>query len=179
MVILSRLSKLLCVAAVVLIFSIPTFAQDEFPAVEVAMGYGNLGFPSEFNPATGDFKNTRHSGFTMHSGFNFKRWFGLENFTGVYSLGDNVTMISNLMGGKVAFRAARVTPYAVAGVGIVYLTDERTFGSSNMGTRLAVGVDVPLNDSFALKFDVGRMSFKLDEWRSGSAFSTGIVFTLQ
>ena len=177
MVILSKLSKLLCVAAVVLIFSIPTFAQDEFPAMEVAMAYGNLGFPIDL--ATGALRSTRHSGFNMHTGFNLKRWFGLENFTGVYSLGQNVTMISNIFGAKVAFRAARVTPYAVAGFGIAYLTDEQTFGSSNMSTRLAVGVDVPLNDSFALKFDVGKMSYNLDQWRSGSAFSTGIVFTIQ
>ncbi len=172
-----KLSTLFCVAVVVVIFSIPTFAQDEYPAMEVAMGYGNVGFP--INLATGQLQSTRRSGFTMHTGFNLKRWFGLENFTGVYSLGQKVTMISNIFGGKVAFRGARVTPYAVAGFGVAYLTDEQTFGSSNMSTRLAVGVDVPLNDSFALKFDVGRMAYKLDEWRSGSAFSTGIVFTIQ
>jgi hypothetical protein len=171
--------RLFCVAAVVLLFSIPTFAQEEFPGLEVAMGYGNVGFPTEFNLVTGEFSNTRHSGFAMHTGFNFTRWFGLENFTGVYGLGDGVTMISNIIGGKVAYRAARVTPYAVAGFGIAYLTDERTFGSSNAGTRLAVGVDIPLNDSFAWKFDVGRMSFNLDEWRSATAFSTGIVFTIR
>ena len=177
--------KLFCVALLVLLYSIPVFAQDEFPAFEVAMGYANLGFPTKFDFATGDFVNTRRSGFAMHTGFNFTRWFGLENFTGVYGLGkeigggNGVTMISNIFGAKVAYRGYRVVPYAVAGFGFAYLTDERTFGSSHASSRLAVGVDIPLNEGMAVKFDVGRMSFNLDEWRSGSAFSGGIVFTLQ
>jgi hypothetical protein len=69
--------------------------------------------------------------------------------------------------------------YLLAVFVLSYLTDYITFGSSNMATRLAAGVDIPLNDSFAWKFDVSQMSFNLDEWRSGTAFSTGIVFTIR
>lgn len=165
--------RLFFAAVLLLLFTVPTFAQDEFPRFEMAMGYANLGFPTGANG-----QNERHSGFAMQNGLNFVRWFGIENYTGVYGLGNNITLISNIVGAKVAARGGRAVPYAVAGFGVGYFTDERTFGSSVSSTRLGAGVDLPLNDSMALRLDFSRMGFNLDRWRSSSNFAVGIVFNI-
>ena len=162
------------VALFLIVFTVPVFAQDDFPRMEVAMGYANVGFPTGLNGAS-----ERHSGFAMHTGMNFTRALGIENYTGFYSLGNNVTLVSNLIGGKATYRGGgKVIPYGVAGVGISYATSGYSSSGSALSTRLGGGVDVPLNDAFALKFDVSRMGFHFGNWTSGSAFSTGIVFTL-
>src|SRR5687767_2392330 len=156
------------------LFAVPVFAQEDYPRIEMAMGYANVGFDT-----TGTGENTRHSGFAMHSGLNFSSMFGIENYSGFYSMGNDITLISNIIGGKAAWRrGGKLVPYGVAGLGISYATSSYASSGTAFSTRVGGGVDVMLNDAFSLKFDVSRMGFHFGEWSSGTNFSTGIVFTL-
>ena len=155
------------------VFVVPAFAQEDFPRMEVAMGYANVGFDLA---GTGQ---TRHSGFAMHTGLNFTKALGIENYSGFYSLGQGITLISNIIGGKAAWRGGgMVVPYGVAGVGVSYATSGYCCSGSALSTRLGGGVDLKLNDAFALKFDISRMGFHFGSWSSSTNFSSGIVFTL-
>lgn len=162
------------VALFLMIFAVPVFAQEDYPRIEVAMGYANVGFPTGTNG-----ESQRHSGFAMHTGLNFSNVFGIENYSGFYSLGNSITLISNLVGGKAAWRGhGIVVPYGVAGLGVSYATSGYSSSGTALSTRVGGGMDVKLNDAFSLKFDVSRMGFHFGSWTSGTNFSTGIVFTL-
>ena len=80
------------------VFTIPAMAQDDFPRVQMGMGYANLGLPG------GDGTTSHHSGFAMQTGLNLVRWFGIENYTGFYGLGNGTTLISNIVSGKLIGR---------------------------------------------------------------------------
>jgi opacity protein-like surface antigen len=172
---------------VLLFLALPAMAQDEYPRIEMSMGYANLGFPC-CGGTIGD--TGHHSGFFTTQGFNLNKRFGIENYFGYYglggknTLGSNVSMLANMIGGKVAARTDRFTPYLSAGIGFGYLTDSYSFGQSSFGTRIGPGVDIRMNDSMAWKIDFTRFSFHQQftaaggSWSSGWNIATGIVFTL-
>jgi len=175
--------RIVVVAFFVLLPAVPAFAQDDYPRVEMAMGYANLGFPS-LTTATG---TDHHSGFATHMGFNLTRSLGFENYTGVYGMGQGVTLISNLFGGKAMYRASRIVPFVVAGLGVGYFTASSSQGylsASTFAIRYGFGADVPFSDSMAWKIDVSRLGMgnpflpppggRTTNWN----ISTGIVFTL-
>jgi opacity protein-like surface antigen len=179
--------RVIVVALFVLLLAFPALAQDDFPRIEMSLGYGNIGFPCcktlEQGFLTGD--SERHSGFASTQGLNFTRVFGLENYFGYYSLGSRVSLIANMVGAKITGRTERATPYFVAGIGVGYMTDEVSFGTSNFATRFGPGVDIRMNESMAFKIDLTRMSFKLGQitagggnWHSGWNVSTGVVFNI-
>ena len=158
----------------VLVLAIPAMAQDDYPRIEVGMGYSNIGFPTGVPGQT-----EHHSGFAMSTGFNLSRMFGFENYTGFYSLGNSTTLISNIFDGKAVWRnGGKVVPYGVAGIGISYATQGYYSSGSALSTRIGVGADIPFNDAMSLKFDISRMGFHFGSWSSGVNFTTGIVFTL-
>ena len=162
------------VALFLMIFAVPVFAQEDYPRMEVAMGYANVGFPTGPNG-----ESQRHSGFAMHTGMNFSKVFGIENYSGFYSLGQGITLISNLIGGKAAWRGGgMVVPFGVAGRGVSYATSGSSSSGTALSARLGGGADVKLNDAFSLKCDVSRMGFHFGSWSSGTNFSRGIVFVL-
>ena len=174
-------------AAVVVLFvlfcAIPAMAQEDYPKVQTSMGYANLSFWDFGNPSFGTsptLPTSHHSGFANETGFNLTRNLGINNYMGIYGLGGGVTMISDLFGGKAMYRASRVVPYAVAGLGFGYLTDSNGYYSygSAFATRFGGGVDVPFKESLAWKFEISRMSFHFGGWTSGTNFQTGIVFTI-
>ena len=174
--------RVIVAAVFVLLVAIPALAQDDFPRIEMSMGYANVGFPCCKN-TTGEIE--RHHGFSSTQGLNLTRILGIENYFGYYSLGNRVSLIANMFGGKLAARTERATPYVVAGIGVGYITDEQTFGSSSMATRLGGGVDIKMNESMAWKVDASKMSFHVGQitpgggsWHGGWNFSTGIVFIL-
>ena len=114
-----------------LVFVVPAFAQEDYPRIEVAMGYANVGFDLTGTGAT------RHSGFAMHTGLNFSKVFGIENYSGFYSLGNSITLISNLVGGKATWRGGgMLVPYGVAGVGVSYATSGYASSGTALSTRL-------------------------------------------
>lgn len=163
-------------AFLLIILAVPALAQDaDFPRVEVAMGYANLGFP-------GVRGIDRHSGFAMHSGLNFVRWFGIENYTGVYSLGNDVTLLANIVGGKLVHRDAlegRIAPYLVGGIGVGYFTQEVSgfvVGGSATAARYGGGVDFQVGDSWGVKVDASRMAFHMNGWQTHWNISAGVVF---
>ncbi|PYS40941.1 MAG: hypothetical protein DMG14_08995 [Acidobacteria bacterium] len=168
-------------ACFVLLLAIPALAQEDYPKIQTSMGYANLSFIDFGTGNTG-----RHSGFANQTGFNLTKTWGLENYMGIYSLGSGVTLISDFFGGKATYRAAKVAPYALAGIGVGYFTQSTSYGygaTSSFATRVGAGVDVPINDSMAIKFEVSRMGFHLQttassSWTNGTNFSAGIVFTL-
>jgi len=169
-------------ACFILLLTIPAFAQEDYPRIQNSMGYANLSFP-DFGSATGAISH--HSGFANSTGFNLTRTLGLENYMGIYGLGGGVTLISDLFGGKATYRAAKVAPYVLAGLGIGYFTASTSYGyasSSSFATRFGAGVDIPINDSMAWKVEISRMNFHFQTgtsaWTNGTNISTGIVFTL-
>src|SRR5262249_16916899 len=178
-----------CFFAVVFValFALPALAQDDdYPPIEIVMGYGNMGF--KLDTTSVDPTQTllpsfsgRHSGFVSQQGFNFTRWLGVENFFGYYGLGNNNELLTNIIGGKVVARkSSRIVPYAVAGIGGSSLRVGNIGGStSGFATRLGAGVDVPVNSGLSVRFDLSRISSHVfNEWVSGSSFSTGVVINL-
>jgi len=173
--------RIVLAVCVVLILTVPALAQEDYPKIQTSMGYANLGF-LDFN--TGN--NGRHSGFVNQTGFNLTKVYGLENYMGIYSLGQGVTLIADFFGGKATLRAAKVAPYALGGLGIGYFTQSTSLGyaaTSSFATRFGGGVDVPISDTMAWKVEVSRMNFHIslapgNSWNSGTNIATGIVFTL-
>ena len=167
-----------------LFLAIPALAQEDYPRIQTSMGYANLSF---LDFGTG--QKGHHSGFANSTGFNLTRSLGVENYMGIYSLGQGVTLVSDLFGGKATYRAARIAPYALAGIGVGYFTQSTSAGygsTSSFATRYGAGVDIPISESLAWKVEVSRMSFHINlsadgrgpSWNGGTNFSTGIVFTL-
>jgi len=165
----------------VLVLALPAMAQDEYPRIQTSMGYTNLSFPDFL---TGE--SSRHSGFANISGFNLTRTLGLENYMGIYSLGQGIQLIADTFGGKATYRAARFSPYALAGLGVGYFTSSQSYSSqSAFAHRIGAGVDVPFNETMALKFEISRIGFHVNfqsptgsGWTNSTNFTTGIVFTL-
>jgi opacity protein-like surface antigen len=161
---------------IVIALSAPAFAQD-VPQVELGFGYGNLGIEGDPN---------RHSGFATHQTINLNSWLGIDNFLGVYGLGTDPSfgktqLITTIFGGKFTYRADRIHPYAVAGIGGGFLRFPDLGGSSQnaLAFRLGGGVDIPFKESFAWKVDVSRMSFHFGgTYSSGINLSTGIVIKI-
>jgi len=179
--------RVIVAALFAVLIALPAMAQDDYPRIEMSLGYANLGFPC--CSTIGD--SSRHSGFASTQGFNLTRIFGIENYFGYYSLGGknnplvgtNVSLLANIVGGKIAARTERAVPYFTAGIGVGYLFGDYGSYGSSFGTRWGPGVDIKLNDSMAWKVDFTRMSFHqqftaASTWSSGWNLSTGIVFVL-
>ena len=173
--------RIIVAAAFLLVLTVPAMAQDDFPRVEMSLGYGNVGFG--FPGLTGETgESTRHSGFVSTQGFNFTHWLGLENNLGYYSVGNNVSLISNVFGGKAALRlGGKAVPFGFAGIGGGYLTSESTgYGFSGFNTRIGVGLDWALSDTgMGLRFDLSRLGTKFGGISSGNtSFSVSVSFAL-
>jgi hypothetical protein len=172
--------RTLVAALFVLLIAVPALAQEDFPRIQTSMGYANLGLG-------GSVFDGHHSGFANETGFNLTRTWGLNNYMGIYSLGEGVTLVSDFFGGKASYRAARIVPYAQAGIGIGYFSVSTSQGTFSFGTKFATrfggGVDIPISDTLAWKVELSRVTFKFrttqdSGWLTGNNFSTGIVFTL-
>jgi hypothetical protein len=168
--------RIVVAACFVVLLAIPAMAQEDYPKIQTSMGYANLGLAGE-----------RHSGFANETGFNLTRTLGLSNYMGIYGLGQGTTLIADFFGGKATVRAAKIAPYATAGIGIGYVTQSTAYGygsSSAFAARVGGGFDVPFNDVMAWKVEVSRMTFHFgnpatgSSWLSGTNISAGIVFTL-
>jgi hypothetical protein len=179
--------KTIIVACFVLLLAIPALAQDDYPKIQTSMGYANLSFPDlNILQTTGTVQTTHHSGFANSTGLNLTRTLGVENYMGIYSLGTGSTLIADFIGGKATYRAAKVAPYALAGIGFSYFTASSNgfYGAqSAFATRYGGGVDVPINDLLSWKVEVSRMTFHFpttasSSWTSGTNIQGGIVFTL-
>jgi hypothetical protein len=191
--------KIAAVGVLVLLCAVPVMAQEDFPRIQTSLGYANLDF-LDYNSVdlttgapTG--AKSHHSGFANETGFNFTKNWGVSNYMGIYSLGgasvfgSNVTLISDIIGGKARWPTSRAVPYATAGIGFGYSTASVCYSYFGCGGSLAAryggGVDIPFKDVLGLKVEVSRMSFHLQtdplsgsSWHSGINISTGVVFTL-
>jgi hypothetical protein len=175
--------KTVIVACFVLLLAIPALAQDDYPKIQTSMGYANLSFPDLQNPTS----TAHHSGFSNETGLNLTRTLGVDNYMGIYSLGTGSTLIADFIGGKATYRAAKIAPYAIAGIGFSYFTATSNgfyAAQSAFATRYGGGVDVPINDLLSWKVEVSRMNFHIQltnpgsSWTSGTNIQAGIVFTL-
>ena len=163
---------------ILMALAVPAFAQD-IPQIELGFGYGSV-----------DLKNFggRHSGFASHQTINLNSWLGIDNYLGYYGLGTDATygkrqLIAEIFGGKFSYRAEKVHPYAVAGIGGGFLLFPQSgVGSNNsLAFRYGGGVDIPFKDNFAWKVDVTRISFHnllFAGYSSGVNLSTGIVIKI-
>ncbi|HLH31421.1 MAG TPA: outer membrane beta-barrel protein [Terriglobia bacterium] len=170
--------KTILSACFVLLLAIPALAQDDYPRIQTSMGYANLSFPDLTTGA-----NAHHSGFANSTGLNLTRAFGVENYMGIYGVGSGSSLIADFIGGKATYRAAKIAPYALAGIGIGYLSSGY-YGQSSFAARVGFGVDVPINDSLAWKVEYSRMNFHMQlvnpnsNWTNGNNIQAGIVITL-
>jgi len=170
-------------ALLLMVVSVPAFAQDDYPRVEMSIGYSNIGFNGipQLTCLPGQCKSTRHSGFTSTQGFNFKSWLGVENMLGYYGLGNNLSMLSNTFGLKAAFRGGGpITPYGVAGLGGGSLFSERSGGGAGgFNTRLGVGFEYGAADGMRFRVDASRMGAKyFDVSQTSFALSFGVAFSI-
>jgi opacity protein-like surface antigen len=179
--------KTIVVACFVLLLAIPALAQqDDYPKIQTSLGYANLSFPSLAPDINGNFPVGHHSGFSNSTGFNLTRTLGLENYMGIYGLGTGSTLIADFFGGKATYRGSKVSPYALAGIGVGYFTASTSLGygaTSSFATRYGAGVDVPINDTMYWKVEYSRMNFHIQltpsgSWTGGNNIQAGIVFTL-
>jgi len=171
--------RIFVVTCFVLLLAIPALAQDDFPRIQTSMGYANMNFP-DFTTGV----SSRHSGFANETSFNLTKTYGLDNYMGVYGLGQGITLISDFFSGKVMYRGAKVVPYALAGIGVGYFSSSNA-SQSSFAHRFGAGFDVPINDLMAWKVEVSRMGFHIQTpanlasgWTNTTNFSTGIVFTI-
>jgi len=175
--------KTIVSACFVLLLAIPALAQDDYPKIYTSLGYANLSFPDLVT-----LENGHHSGFANSTGFNLSRTFGFENYMGVYGVGQGSTLIADFIGGKATYRASKLAPYALAGIGFGYFTQSSSAGygaASSFATRYGGGVDVAINDSMAWKIEVSRMTFHANfnplstsSWTGGTNIQAGIVITI-
>jgi hypothetical protein len=176
--------KYVWVLVLVMAFAAPAFAQDDYPLMELAFGYGNLELKDLALVLPGS--EGRHSGFATHQAFNLSSMFAIENYFGYYGFGTDPTLgktelITNLFGGKFSYRTAGPVIYGTAGIGGGWLRfTDIGVGDNSFGVKFGGGVDIPIGESFAWKVDVSRMSFHFaDQWNSGMNISTGIVLKIQ
>jgi hypothetical protein len=168
--------KIVIAACFVLMLALPALAQEDFPRIQTSMGYANISFPDFASGAS-----ARHSGFVNQTSFNLTKTWGLDNYMGIYGLGQGVTLIADFFGGKAMYRTAHVVPYALAGIGVGYFTS-----SSRRAELFSHRVRrVDIRSTFnGMEGEVSRMGFRkfpiVDRfWLTNSTnFSTGIVFTL-
>jgi len=168
-----RLVKYCLAFGLIAAFAVPAFAQDDFPKFNLVPGYGNLGFGI---PSFG-LETKRHSGFVMDANYNFTPVIGADIFTGYYSLGSGGELYTNSFGGIFTLRKnAHIVPFGVASFGFGY---ENFLGTRAMATRIGGGVDIPFQDSLAIRFEVSRMSFHFNhDWEGSANYSVGLVLNL-
>ncbi len=166
-----------------LFLSRPAVAQDDFPRLEIGLGYANLGLPGTTSNST-----QHHSGFGMHTDFNFTRNLGIDNYLGYYGLGNNASLFSNIFGGRLMVRTDKITPYVVAGLGgsQVSINQGGSYysGGNALSTRLGGGIDYKISDGLAWRVDASKLQFHSRDaankkiWVGNMNISTGIVITL-
>ena len=173
--------RIVLAACFFLLLTVPIMAQDDSGSIHTSMGYANLSFPDLVTGLPG-----HHSGFVNQTDFNLSKTFGLDNYMGIYGLGQGSTLVSDFFGGKVMYPRGKVVPYALAGLGFGYFSVSSTAGSgsaSAFGTRFGGGMTIPINDSLSWKVEYSRMNFHLatsanSNWTAGNNLAAGIVFKL-
>ncbi len=155
---------------IVMALAAPAFAQD-VPQVELGFGYGNIGLKG-FD---------RHSGFATHQTVNLNSWIAFDNYLGYYWFGRDpslgkMELLAVLPSAKFTFRAEKVHPYAVVGIGGGSLRfPDLGAGTQNaLAFRYGGGVDIPFKDSFAWKVDVTRMSINFGSFVGSSGYVSGV-----
>jgi hypothetical protein len=186
----NRVFPILCALVFAALFAAPAFAQEDFPRIEFGMGFGHVELPDTITNAvtlvSGVVSNSGHSGFVSQQGFNFTRWLGVENYLGYYGAGQNSNFFTSCVGLKAAYRDfKKVVPYGSAGFGGSSLSLSEIGGTSGIATRLGGGIDIPFNDSMALRLDYSHISSHLQnlftgqsEWQGSNHASVGVVFML-
>ena len=177
--------RVLSASVFALLLALPALAQDDFPRFQTSLGYGSLSFPTLVPSGSGVGWGAaqRHSGFVNQTGINLTKTLGLDNYMGIYGLGQGVTMITDVFGGKATWRGARVAPYGVAGIGVGYLSAQGYQLGSSFATRIGAGFDVPFRDSLGWRFELSRFGFHIPTsagsgWTNSTNFSAGIVISL-
>jgi len=185
--------RIVSAAILVATIALSARAQDIEPVI-LAGGYANLNF--RFNnvsvfPAPSAY--VRQDGGTLHhSGLWFgvewkpAAWFGIDNYIGVYALGNDVDLIAVVPSGKIAapkLLGGRVMPYAVAGFGIghyreriAFLFSGRTYTSTSVAARYGFGTDIRITPNGGLRLEATRMALHFVGWSTSWNLSTGYVF---
>ena len=160
--------------AVVLAFSIPSFAQEvNYPKAEVFGGFSiaSVSLPSSFDVTTGTLTTARTSfwGWQGAANYNLTHHLGIvADFGGQYKTVGGLVPLNSyqfLFGPRMAFRGPKMTPFVHAmfggikeGMGSFSITDPvlgtiNVPGASSTGFGMALGggIDVNISDKLALR----------------------------
>ena len=165
------------VGTVVLLFvALPAFAQEDFPRVEMSLGYANLAYPC----CSGTIgQSSRHSGFASTQGLNMTKNLGIENYFAYYGLGgkdtigSSVSMIANIVGAQAGNMDSRCCLCQREDLILILQQHQRL--PDGLARHLAV-----LRRSDCLVQPAIHQQFTTTggSWSSGWNLSTGIVFAL-
>lgn len=172
--------RMLFVAGLVAMISLPTMAQEETPRVEVFGGYSYAG---------GNFH-----GWNASVTGNVSRWFGVTaDFSGYYggasgpNFEERQSVHTYMVGPKISLRRKRMTPFAYALFGGLRISSTATefgqqFSASDTGSSIALGggLDVRVNDRIAVRaFQIDYLRANLfNEVSSRGRLSFGVVLRL-
>lgn len=181
--------------------SMPAMAEDEFPQIEIGVGYGIVKLPHISGLANSCLLPSltcggivevggRHSGIVSQQSLTLNHWLAVENYFGLYgaTLSDptgnpvNSTFFTNTAGAKATLRTGRhrPMPYAAAGFGGSFALSTARATTTGAALRLGGGVDIPFVKSTSLRLDYSLISSHLfGEWQTSKHFSAGIVFALK
>jgi len=182
-------------ASLLFLLAVPALAQDDYPRIQMGFGYANLTLPVTTytqNPdgtISSTSKDQHNSGFMSSMNFNFTRNMGLDYMLGYYSLGNSSQLFSNVFGGRLQYPTDKITPFAVAGVGISSgLSNSYGYyysSGSSLTYRLGGGIDYKIGDAFYWRVDVSKLAVHggtdalgNTTWIGKMNIATGIVFTL-
>ena len=180
---------------------LPATAEDEFPRIEIGVGYGIVKLPHIRGIANSCILPSlscggvvevggRHSGVVSQQSLTINHWLSAENYFGFYGatvsdpigLPVNSTFFTDTLGGKVALRTRRhvPVPYAAAGFGGSFALSTARATATGPAVRLGGGVDIPFLKSGSLRLDYSLISSHLfEQWQTSRHFSAGVVFNLK
>lgn len=143
------MKRLLVVLFMLLLFTLPALAQDQYPRAEVAVGYSYLNndfFPTTRDSAHGWIFSVTGNG-TKHLGFEAE---GAGHYGSV--LGASYSSYTLLVGPRLAAREKKVTPWGHTLFGINHLRPGAGLTNVNSFTwLLGGGVDYNVNDKLAVR----------------------------
>jgi hypothetical protein len=169
--------RIIFVAGLVAMMSLPTMAQEGTPRLEVFGGYSYAG---------GNFHGW-HASATV----NVNKWFGVTaDFSGYYggtsepNFEERQNVHTYMVGPKISLRRKRVIPFAYALFGGSRISSRATefgqqFFASDAGSSIALGggLDVRVNDRIAIRaFQIDYLRVNLfNEVNNRGRLSFGVV----
>jgi len=178
--------------------NVATCGDGSFAKLKVAGGYANFYLPYNdisvigrpYAAVLNGYGTLHHSGGFVDVEWNPTQWLSLENYAGIYSVANHITLFVDIPGSKIILRKllnGRVAPYAVGGFGFGLFSERASslapvrgtyYHHASPATRYGSGTDVQINNRFGLRLDVSRMTVKLTDWATNWNLAGGVILRL-